>query len=157
MPCYICSTPEIAGNRAGHEICRRCLPQANRRHNKVRGKSNREVPVPTPQQWLDLLRHAWDARSQVFRCQLSGLPLNLEDNKGPLYPSLDHDRPGQPEWRVVAWVINDMKNDHTGAEFLRNIRHLARILENDQPNAERADKCARFFSRAPDGIQYWKR
>jgi hypothetical protein len=67
--------------------------------------------------------------------------------------SCDHDPPGSDNYLVVAWIINDMKNDHDRYEFYRNIGRLAEIIKSGSPDPIVADKYHDDFAT----IRWWRR
>jgi hypothetical protein len=85
--------------------------------------------VPCFDAWLSVLEKAWDASTECFRCQISGVRLQLDDRTSPVYPSLEHADNGQ--YMVVAAVINDMKSDLTLSEFEKVVVELAKRFNGD--------------------------
>ena len=166
MSCVICNaqaterrvngTPH--GTRAKYRnilICDRCDSIRRRKPSpSLRGRQkNRLVPAPTSLEWIEALRRSWNITGNCFRCEISGLKLCPNNSHSPLSISCDHDPPGSGNYLVVAWVINDMKNDHDKTEFLRNVGFLAKILMNGSPDTKLADKYEINFSN----LRYWKR
>jgi hypothetical protein len=54
---------------------------------------------------------------------------------------------------VVAWLINDMKNDHERTEFYTNLARLAEIVQAGSPDLDLADKYRDSFAR----LKHWRR
>ena len=142
-------------------ICKTCLPYATRKFNPRRGKSRREIPVPLQGEWIKTLKRSHNGSD--FRCEVSGLPLEMKDYKSPLYITLDHDYPAgkgankKVEYLAVAQVINDMKSDHSKIEFWRNIKALAEITKGGTPDHDIAKKHRKKFLHAKSGISGWSR
>ena len=138
-----------------HVICDRCHIAVKKKPTPSRRgrQGDRHVNAPDTLTWIAALRRSWAITNDCFRCELSGLKLELEEAHRPLSMTCDHDPPGSDTYLVVAWLINDMKNDHDRDEFYRNVIHLAEIVAAGQPNAELADRFHEDFS----SIQYWRR
>lgn len=147
------------GTKVTVDLCASCDGLSRRQFNSRRGKKrSRKIPIPTPWAWLEILRRAWDSDANVFRCGITGVQLDPADVNGPLYPTLDHIVPGTANWTVAASVFNDMKNDHTRQEFVRNILVLAQILSEEPARGhELADRFVSVFRRGADGISNWHR
>ena len=136
-------------------ICDRCYKLVKKKpSSSKRGRGrDRYVRGPDTLEWIEALRRSWRISDDCFRCELSALPLDIDDNHSPLSISCDHDPPGSMKFLVVAWVINDMKNDHDRVEFYRNIQNLSVIMESGNPNPVVADKFIGDFKE----LKYWKR
>jgi hypothetical protein len=116
-------------------------------------KRDRAIPAPSTDEWIAALRRSWSIAGDCFRCELSGLKLDLISAHSPLALTCDHDPPGSGNFLVVAWLINDMKNDHDRSEFYRNISALAEVIGNGTPCIELADKYHASFAN----IKHWRR
>ena len=99
--CSICFTP--VGPR--RFLCPRCkLALGNRFHHKLL------VPA---------LRDALDRSINRFRCRYSGAILEQTgDPYNPWYLTADHVVPGEEAIVISSFLINDMKSDLTGDEFI---------------------------------------
>lgn len=134
------------------DVCRKLVDK--KPSPSLRGrKRDRHVPAPTTRMWIDALRRSWGMSGDCFRCELSGLRLDTIDPHSPLAVSCDHDPPGSNNYLVVAWLLNDMKNDHTRVEFYRNVRALAEIIAHGAPDIAAAERHHDSFS----GISHWRR
>lgn len=166
MLCDICLAPatnrrirvSARGEKARYgprPLCGRCDVIRQRKPTPShRGRQkNRPVPAPTTEEWISALHRSWMITGDCFRCELSGLRLNLDDPHSPLSMSCDHDPPGSGAFLIVAWVINDMKNDHDRIEFVRNIKALADVLATGAPDPQKADAVTSLFS----GLNHWRR
>jgi len=166
-PCAICGDPAVRERRHASEpapslagmaklpVCRRCDDLLKRKpRTSMRGRArNRRVLAPTMADWITALRRSWRISRDCFRCEISGLRLDVQKRHRPLSLTCDHDPPGSGKCLVVAWLINDMKNDHTREEFERNVRSLAKILSGPAPNHRTADA---YHSRF-ETIEHWRR
>ena len=164
--CEICTSPWLKhrairianGDSYGFErrfICDRCHVAVRKKPSpSKRGrKRDRDVAAPDTLTWIAALQRSWAITGDCFRCELSGLKLDLESAHRPLSMSCDHDPPGSDTYLIVAWLINDMKNDHDRDEFYRNILNLSRIIAAGQPDPKLADACHDDFAL----IQHWRR
>lgn len=166
-PCAICGDTAVRERRYASEpasslarmatlfVCRRCDDLLKRkRRTSMRGKArNRRVPAPTMADWITALRRSWRISGDCFRCEISGLRLDVQKRYQPLSLTCDHDPPSSGKCLVVAWLINDMKNDHTREEFERNVRSLAEILSGPALNHRMADAYHSRFEK----IEHWRR
>ena len=116
-------------------------------------KRDRDVPAPTTDQWMAALRRSWFITGDCFRCELSGLKLDMTSAHSPLSLSCDHDPPGSANFLVVAWLINDMKNDHERGEFYLNVGRLAEMIQTGSPDHKLADRYRESFA----GLRHWRR
>jgi hypothetical protein len=130
-------------------VCDNCRFVASRTFNS---KNNRKVP--SRHIWLNLLKDSYDKKCNNFRCMISKMQLSQEYGD-PLYLTLDHDIPQGNKYRIVAAVINDMKNDHTTIEFIRNIEILWKMIK--QKGNKLSDKMVFRFEKTNKGIKNWKR
>ena len=136
-------------------ICDRCYKLVKKKQSsskRGRGK-DRYVRGPDTLEWIEALKRSWRISGDSFRCELSALPLDTEDSHSPLSISCDHDPSGSMEFLVVAWVINDMKNDHDRDEFYKNIQNLAVITESGKPDPLLANGFICDFKE----LKHWKR
>lgn len=138
-----------------HAICDRCHIAVKKKPSpSKRGRQrDRDVAAPDTLTWIEALRRSWSITKDCFRCELSGLKLDLDSAHGPLSMSCDHDPPGADTYLVVAWLVNDMKNDHDRDEFYRNIKNLAKIVGEGRPDPALADKYHDDFAN----IRHWRR
>lgn len=165
-PCEVCSRPgntrrvRVLSEDGRHHyerrsICKSCdiavrkKPSASKRGRQ----RDRDVPAPSINEWIAALRRSWAITNDCFRCELSGFRLDLDSAHKPLSLSCDHDPPGSANFLVVAWLINDMKNDHERQEFYVNVVRLAEIVRDGKPNTRLADAyCDSFAS-----LKHWRR
>lgn len=78
------------------------------------------------------LKTAWDPKLKAFRCHYTGVVLEEEDHKDPLYLTFDHRTPRQEDDIVIAAAcINDMKSDLTEDEFKSVVKQLARRFNGE--------------------------
>lgn len=164
--CEICDCPCLTqravriakGDSYGferHFICDRCHVAVRKKPSpSKRGRQgDRDVAAPDTLTWIAALRRSWSITNDCFRCELSGLKLDLDSAHRPLSMSCDHDPPGSDSYLVVAWLINDMKNDHDRDEFYRNVLNLSQIISDGQPDPQLADECHDDFAL----IRHWRR
>jgi hypothetical protein len=79
------------------------------------------------------MRKQWDQAKKAFLCAYTGLSLTTdwsEDGRaGPLHATWEHRDPRDPNKAsqvvLVAWLVNDMKNDLNEREFKNMVRALA--------------------------------
>jgi hypothetical protein len=152
--CFICGQRGVKHNFKVKDnrqqfICNECYPIASRTFNK---KNNRKVPSRST--WLNLLQKSYDKKCNKFRCMISRMKLNSKIGDS-LYLTLDHTTPRKANFAIVASVINDMKNDHTTNEFIRNIEILSKMTK--QKNYKYSDKMMFRFEKTKKGIKNWKR
>lgn len=138
-----------------HAICNRCHIAVKKRPSpSKRGRQrDRDVAAQDTLTWIEALRRSWSITNDCFRCELSGLKLDLDSAHRPLSMGCDHDPPGSDTYLVVAWLVNDMKNDHDREEFYRNIKNLAKIVGGGRPDPALADKHYDDFAK----IRHWRR
>jgi hypothetical protein len=165
IPCDICGAPGKArkvrvdlenGYRFEQRtICQGCEPALQKKPSPTkRGRRrDRHVPAPSTDEWIAALRRSWAINKDCFRCELSGLKLDLESAHSPLSMSCDHDPLGSANFLIVAWLINDMKNDHGRNEFYENVKKLAAIVQSNSPNHQLADKYQDSFAN----LLHWRR
>lgn len=136
-------------------ICTRCDAMLRNKPSPSRRgrKRNRHVPAPSTDDWIKALHRSWSITGDCFRCEISGLKLDTKNRHCPLAWTCDHDPPGSGRFLVVAWVINDMKNDHDQEEFIRNVRALVGILVSGKPDPALADAAYNGFS----ALKHWRR
>jgi hypothetical protein len=164
--CIICGAPgtprRFLGTSDGaakrYDICIACdrckLLLERKPGPHYRGqKRDRFVPGCTRAEWIAALRRSWSISGDCFRCEISALPLDTSNAHGPLALTCDHDPPGSQHVYIVAWVINDMKNDHDLKEFYRNVACLAEIVSAGSPQSTLADKYVTNFS----DLKHWRR
>ncbi len=134
--CGICERPQDLG-----VFCATCAPLARRRFGRRRGRNrDRVVDVPTRAQWHAALRRAWDGGAGCFRCEISGVRLDV--NVPALYPTLDHSAPGAAAdgWLVVSAAVNDMKSDLSLAEARTAWRLLATATDGNRAAAAELER-----------------
>jgi hypothetical protein len=134
--CGICEREQAAGG-----FCLTCAPLARRTFNRRRGrKRDRVVDVPTRAQWHAVLRRAWDGSTGCFRCEISGVRLDV--NVPALYPTLDHSAPGASTdgWLVVCAAVNDMKSDLSLDEARKAWRLLASVADGNRAASEELER-----------------
>jgi hypothetical protein len=166
IPCQICGRPgknrrvrvDDLDGTCRHEnrvICSECDIAVRKKPSpSKRGrKRDRHVPAPSTDTWIAALRRSWSISNDCFRCELSGLRLDLGSAYKPLSLSCDHDPPGSANFLVVAWLINDMKNDHGRDEFYANVMKLAAMVSGGGPNPVLADKFQDSFAN----LRHWRR
>lgn len=138
-----------------HHLCDQCHVAVKKKPSPTkRGRQrDRHVAAPDSLTWIAALRRSWAISHDCFRCEISGLKLDMESAHRPLSMSCDHDPPGSDTYLVVAWLINDMKNDHNRDEFYRNVTKLAKIVADGRPNVELADRFHNDFA----SIRHWRR
>ena len=166
VPCEICNRPgrkrrirvENSDERYRFEsrtICGECDVALRKKPSpSKRGRQrDRDVPAPSTDEWIAALRRSWSIGNDCFRCELSGLRLDLKSAHGPLSLSCDHDPPGSASFLVVAWLINDMKNDHDRDEFHTNVMRLAEIIKGGTPDKDLADTYGESFAN----LKHWRR
>jgi hypothetical protein len=160
--CEICNEPcnrqrrvRVDNGFETHPICDRCYIAVKKKPSpSKRGRQrDRDVPAPDSLTWIEALRRSWSITNNCFRCELSGLKLDMDSAHRPLSMSCDHDPPGSNTFLVVAWLINDMKNDHDRSEFYRNVQNLSRIISTGQPDPTLADQHHNDFAN----VQHWRR
>lgn len=136
-------------------VCDRCHKAVKKKPSpSKRGRQrDRSVAAPDTLTWIAALQRSWSITNDCFRCELSGLRLDLDSAHGPLSMSCDHDPPGSDTYLVVAWLINDMKNDHDRDEFYRNAQNLAKIVSKGRPDTVLADTMQDDFAN----IRHWRR
>lgn len=157
--CAICCAavvpPAARKRNVPPAVCSNCKPllgKKPRTHRRGR-KRDRVVPGCTQGEWVTTLRRSWSITGDCFRCELSGLRLDTQNTHSPLALTCDHDPPGSPHVLIVAWVINDMKNDHDRQEFYRNVQCLAEMVKGSSPRPDLADKYEANFSN----MKHWRR
>jgi hypothetical protein len=158
-PCYICGTPNGMNRRRfpplNHVLCPSCHAVASRRFNARRGrKRTRLVEVASRQEWVEVLKSAWDSESSAYRCMLTGIRLNPSDPASPLYPTLEHSTPGTGVggWMVVAAAVNDMKSDLDLTEFRAALPLLTRLIMGTRSNEDREG-----LERVLRNLRHWRR
>lgn len=159
--CYICSgtaqTRCIIGVRRTRQdipLCLQCKRLVKKRPRARRRKtSHRTRSAPSTRGWIDALRRSWNLSGDCFRCEVSGLRLEMDDPYHPLSITCDHDPPGSASFFIVAWVINDMKSDHNRDEFRRNVSALASIFKTPLENYTQIDRERENFAN----ISGWRR
>jgi hypothetical protein len=157
MKCESCDKTKDVKKYIGRpyfSLCKRCYDWAKRSFNSRRGKKrDRIVLIPKRHEWIAALRHSWDARLNVYRCAISGVPLSLTPKQGPCYPTLEHDyqSDGSCRFTVVAAAINDMKSDMTLSEFRTAIKLLSAVLSS--PNS----KATKRLAKTLQALKHWRR
>jgi hypothetical protein len=99
--------------------CDRCKWLRDR--PEFRSRANKE-------EWTRALKEAWDAESQCFRCQVTGVELVVgrENWPHPRYLEREHVSPGDDSAYIVcASIINRMKGAMTDPEFRDAVRAIA--------------------------------
>lgn len=73
-------------------------------------------------------------KKKGYVCCYSGIKLNLEDKKSPLYAVFDHWIPGDPHKVVVCCAFaNEMKSDMTQDEFEDTVCQMADHFRKGTP------------------------
>jgi hypothetical protein len=159
MDCMICGSAEAIGyktngkpwadaaNTPAYRFCKGCARIALRRFGK-----NTDINDPNLDEWVEVLRNSWSSSAKCFQCQISHVPLNLDESHSPLYATLDHviPRSRDARWQLVAAVANDMKTDMNMQEFMQAVALLASHFQN-------ADQGTTDLAQVFAGLKHWKR
>ena len=93
------------------------------------------------------MKESYDKAIDGFRCKYTGIVIDTKNINSPWYFCFDHVFPGKPgKMAVTAMVINNMKTELSGPEFIAVIKELARHFRTGAP-----------FDRDIIKFEYWSR
>jgi hypothetical protein len=116
--CWACGEPV---HRYNAKYCLRCAKFGRRMRTK-------HFPAET-------VKAIWEyIRQYGYVCYYTGLPLNLDNEKSPLYLVFDHWIPGDASKVVICCAfVNEMKSDMTQDEFEDTVCQLADHFRKGTP------------------------
>jgi hypothetical protein len=76
---------------------------------------------------LCAMKDRWNVKRHVFTCYFTGLTLNEDDWRHPLYATWEHLSPGGTDVTLAAAFVNSMKSNLSEEMFREIVRELARV------------------------------
>jgi DNA polymerase len=107
-------------------LCDRCYRILDRPEPRVRSrgwKVDREARF-----WA--MKDRWKATERAFTCYFTGLALEEDDRRHPLYATWEHLQPGDTKVTLAAAFVNSMKCNLTEAQFHEITRELVSVWSN---------------------------
>lgn len=73
------------------------------------------------------MKDRWKAAEQAFTSYFTGLALEEDDRRHPLYATWEHLHPGDTKVTLAAGFVNSMKSNLTEAQFRAITRELVTV------------------------------
>jgi hypothetical protein len=112
------------------------------------GRPYDQDAAPTHLEWIAALRRSWSITKDCFRCEISGLPLEIEYacDKRPFAISCVLALPGSVRFIVVARLTRDMRKYRLNGEYYMKLAALAVMGKAGPPDPVLADQLRVFFA-----------